>query len=123
VIDESWKQPGKIAIGKLSKTFGSTMVNDFQFSWSQNQITISPTNVALEQQLNTAIPYFFPLSGKKYGDKGPSVWFQGATNLPGVWTIALGPTSRLFTFQDDFFHGPERHSFKFGASLSKKHEG
>jgi len=120
VIDESWKQPGKIAIGKLSKTFGSTMVNDFQFSWSQNQITINPSNVPLEQQLNTAIPYFFPLSGKKYGDKGPSVWFQGAQNLPSVWTIAPWANEQdLFTFQDDFSMVRNRHSFKFGASLSK----
>jgi hypothetical protein len=119
VIDQSWKQPGKIAIAKLSKTFGSNMVNDFQFSWSQNQITITPTNVALEQQLNTAIPYFFPISGKKYGDKGPSVWFQGATNLPSVWTIAPWANEQnLFTWQDDFSVVKNRHTFKFGASLS-----
>jgi hypothetical protein len=120
VIDESWKQPGKIAVGRLSKTIGSNMVNDFQFSWSQNQITISPTNVPLEQQLNTTIPYFFPLSGKKYGDKGPSVWFQGATNLPGVWTIAPWANEQdLYTFQDDFSMVRNRHTFKFGASLSR----
>jgi len=120
VIDESWKQPGKIAVGRLSKTIGSNMVNDFQFSWSQNQITINPTNVPLEQQLNTAIPYFFPLSGKKYGDKGPSVWFQGATNLPGVWTIAPWANEQdLNTFQDDFSMVRSRHTFKFGASLSR----
>jgi len=120
VVDESWKQPGRITVGRLSKTIGSNMVNDFQFSWSQNQITITPTNVALEQQLNTAIPYFFPLSGKKYGDKGPSVWFQGATNLPGVWTIAPWANEQdLFTWQDDFSMVQNRHTFKFGASVSK----
>jgi len=119
VIDQTWKQPGKIAIAKLSKTFGSNMVNDFQFSWSQNQITITPSNVPLEQQLNTAIPYFFPTSGKKYGDKGPSVWFQGATNLPGVWTIAPWANEQnLFTWQDDFSVVKNRHTFKFGASVS-----
>ena len=120
VIDESWKQPGRITVGRLSKTIGSNMVNDFQFSWSQNQITINPTNVPLEQQLNTAIPYNFPLSGKKYGDKGPSVWFQGAQNLPGVWTIAPWANEQdLYTFQDDFSMVKNRHTFKFGASLSR----
>jgi len=123
VIDESWKQPGRITVGRLSKTIGSNMVNDFQFSWSQNQITINPTNVPLEQALNTNIPYFFPLSGKKYGDKGPSVWFQGATNLPGVWTIAPWANEQdLFTFQDDFSMVKNRHTFKFGASLSKNNK-
>ncbi|MGB7846142.1 MAG: carboxypeptidase regulatory-like domain-containing protein [Candidatus Acidiferrum sp.] len=120
VIDESWKQPGKIAVGKLSKTIGSNIVNDFTFSFSQNQITINPTNVPLEQQLNTAIPYFFPLSGKTYGTKGPSVWFQGATNLPGVWTIAPWANEQdLFTFVDDFHMVKGRHSLIFGTSLSR----
>jgi len=120
VIDESWKQPGRITVGRLSKTIGANMVNDFQFSWSQNQITINPTNVPLEQQLNTTIPYFFPLSGKKYGDKGPSVWFQGATNLPSVWTIAPWANEQdLYTFQDDFSVVKNRHTLKFGASLSR----
>ncbi len=119
-IDQSWKQPGKIAVGRLSKTIGSSMFNDFQFSWSQNQITINPTNVALEQALNNNIPYFFPLSGKKYGDKGPSVWFQGATNLPGVWTIApWANEQQLFTWQDDFSWVKNRHTMKFGVSLSR----
>jgi hypothetical protein len=70
VIDQNWIQPGTIAVGRLSKTFGSNMVNDFQFSFSQNKITIQPTNVPLMRQLNTQIPYFFPVSGKKYGDMG-----------------------------------------------------
>lgn len=120
VIDESWKQPGKIAVGRLSKTFGTSMVNDFQFAFSQNQITINPTNVPLEQQLNSAIPYFFPLSGKRYGDKGPSVWFQGATNLPSVWTIAPWANEQdLFTWQDDFSMVKGRHGMKFGVSISR----
>src|SRR5713101_10165632 len=123
VIDESWKQPGKIAVGRLSKSIGANMVNDFQFSWSQNQITINPTNVPLVQQLNTAIPYNFPLSGKKYGDKGPSVWFQGATNLPGVWTIAPWANEQdLYTFQDDFSMVKNRHTLKFGASISRNNK-
>lgn len=119
-IDESWNQPGKIAIGRLSKTIGTSMVNDFQFSFSQNKITINPTNLPLEQQLNDAIPYFFPLSGKRFGDKGPSVWFQGATNLPGVWTIAPWANEQdLFTWQDDFSMVKGRHTIKLGTNLSR----
>lgn len=120
VIDESWKQPGKIAVGRLTKTFGSNMVNAFQFAFSQNQITINPTNVPLEQQLNSAIPYFFPLSGKRYGDKGPSVWFQGAGNWPSVWTIAPWANEQdLFTWQDDFSMVKNNHTLKFGVSISR----
>jgi hypothetical protein len=120
VIDESWNQPGKIATGRLSKTFGPNMVNDFQFSWSQNKITITQSNPALVKQLNDAIPYFFPLGPKLYGDKGPSVWFQGATNLPGVWTIAPWANEQdLFTWQDDFSMVKGRHTIKLGTSLSR----
>jgi len=118
VIDESWDQPGRIAAAKLSKTIGSNMVNDFQFSYSANRITIIPSNLGLEQQINNAIPWSFPISGKKFGDKGPSAWFSGWGNahLPGVWTIAPWQnTLDHYTWQDDFSVVKGRHTLKFGA--------
>jgi len=122
VIDESWNQPGRIAVGKLSKTIGATAVNDFQFSYSANRITIQPSNLALEQKLNDAIPTFFPLSGKRYGDKGPSVWYSGWGNahLPSVWTISPWANAQdLYTWQDDFSIVKSRHTLKFGAIYSR----
>jgi len=122
VIDESWNQPGRIAAAKLSKTIGSNAVNDFQFSYSANRITIQPSNLALEQQLNDAIPTFFPLSGKRYGDKGPSIWFSGWGNahLPSVWTISPWANAQdLYTWQDDFSIVKGRHTFKFGGVYSR----
>src|SRR6266404_1955030 len=70
-IGEAWNQPGRIVIGKLSKTIGAKAVNDFTFSYSANRITITPagSDPGLVQELNNAIPTFFPLSGKTYGDK------------------------------------------------------
>ena len=118
VIDESWDQPGRVAAARLSKTIGSSMVNDFQFSYSANRITIIPSNLALEQQINNAIPWNFPISGKKFGDKGPSAWFSGWGNahLPGVWTIAPWKnTLDHYTYQDDFSVVRGRHTLKFGA--------
>jgi carboxypeptidase family protein/TonB-dependent receptor-like protein len=122
VIDESWNQPGRIAAAKLSKTIGPTAVNDFQFSYSANRITIQPSNLALEQKLNDAIPTFFPLSGKRYGDKGPSIWFSGWGNahLPSVWTISPWNNAQdLYTWQDDFSMVKSRHTLKFGAIYSR----
>jgi len=122
VIDESWNQPGRIAAAKLSKTIGASAVNDFQFSYSANRITIQPSNLALEQQLNDAIPTFFPLSGKRYGDKGPSVWFSGWGNahLPSVWTISPWANAQdLYTWQDDFSVVKGRHTLKFGGIYSR----
>ena len=122
VIDESWNQPGRIAAAKLSKTIGPNAVNDFQFSYSANRITILPSNLPLEQKLNDAIPTFFPLSGKRYGDKGPSIWFSGWGNahLPSVWTISPWANAQdLYTWQDDFSMVKNRHTLKFGGVFSR----
>src|SRR6266404_3163315 len=103
-IGEAWNQPGRVVIGKLSKTIGQTAVNDFTFSYSANRIPLPPagTDPALVQQLNDAIPTFFPLSGKTYGDKGPAVWVN-CCGLPSVWTIAPWQNQQdLYTWQDDF---------------------
>ena len=118
VIDESWDQPGRIAAAKLSKTIGTSAVNDFQFSYSANRINIQPANVALEQSINDAIPWNFPTSGKMFGDKGPSAWFSGWGNahLPSVWTIAPWQnTLDHYTWQDDFSLVRSRHTLKFGG--------
>ena len=122
VIDESWDQPGRIVVGRLSKTIGTSAVNDFQFTYSANRITIAQSNPSLVKQLNDAIPPFFPSSGKKYGDQGPSVWFSGWGNshLPSVWTIAPWANQQdLYTFQDDLAIVKGRHTLKFGAILSR----
>src|SRR5882762_1335450 len=33
-IGENWSQPGRVVVGRLSKTIGNNMVNDFTFSYS-----------------------------------------------------------------------------------------
>ena len=123
MIDESWDQPGRIAAAKLSKTIGPTAVNDFQFSYSANRITISPSNPALQQKLNDAMPTFFPLSGKRYGDMGPSTWFDagwGGGHMPSVSTISPWQNAQdLYTWQDDFSIVKSRHTLKFGAIYSR----
>jgi hypothetical protein len=123
-IGQSWSQPGRIAIGKLSKTIGANMVNDFTFSYSANRITITPagTNPGLDQKLNDTIPTFFPLSGKTYGDKGPAVWIN-CCGLPSVWTIAPWQNQQdLYTWQDDFSMVKGKHTIKFGGLYSRNYK-
>jgi hypothetical protein len=123
-IGEFWSQPGRVVVGKLSKTIGQTMVNDFAFSYSANRITITPagTDPGLDQKLNDTIPTFFPLSGKTYGDKGPAVWIN-CCGLPSVWTIAPWQNQQdLYTWQDDFSMVRGKHTFKFGGLYSRNYK-
>jgi len=123
-IGEAWNQPGRVVIGKLSKTIGSTAVNDFTFSYSANRITITPagTDPGLVQQLNDAIPTFFPLAGKTYGDKGPAAWVN-CCGLPSVWTIAPWQNQQdLYTWQDDFSFVRGKHTIKVGGLYSRNYK-
>jgi hypothetical protein len=123
-IGQSWDQPGRVVLGKLSKTIGATAVNDFAFSYSANRITITPagTNPGLVQQLNDTIPTFFPLSGKTYGDKGPAAWIN-CCGLPSVWTIAPWQNQQdLYTWQDDFSFVKGRHTIKMGGLYSRNYK-
>jgi len=123
-IGEFWNQPGRIVVGRLSKTIGNSMVNDFTFSYSANRITITPdgTNPGLDQKLNDTIPTFFPLSGKLYGDKGPAVWIN-CCGLPSVWTIAPWQNQEdMYTWQDDFSWVKNRHTLKFGVLYGRNYK-
>jgi hypothetical protein len=123
-IGEAWNQPGRVVIGKLSKTIGNNAVNDFTFSYSANRITITPAGAdpGLQQQLNDTIPTFFPLSGKTYGDKGPAVWVN-CCGLPSVWTIAPWQNQQdLYTWQDDFSIVKGRHTIKIGGLYARNYK-
>src|SRR6266852_1117505 len=114
-IQEQWSQPSKVAVGRLSKTFGSTAVNDFQFSYSANRINITQTTPAA-QQLNTIIPTFFPNPNPT---SNPPVWINGG-GLPTVWSFAPWTNREdLFTWQDDFSKVVRRHTLKMGVLYSR----
>jgi len=123
-VAEAWNQPGRVVIGKLSKTIGAKAVNDFTFSYSANRITITPagSDPGLVQELNNAIPTFFPLSGKTYGDKGPPVWIN-CCGLPSVWSIAPWQNQQdLYTWQDDFSYVKGKHTIKIGGLYARNYK-
>jgi hypothetical protein len=122
-IGEAWNQPGRIVVGKLSKTIGSKAVNDFTFSYSANRITITPagTDAGLPEQLNTSLTTFFPLSDKTLGVNGPPVWINAFT--PGVWSIAPWQNQQdLYTWQDDFSYVKGKHTIKVGGLYSRNYK-
>ena len=123
-IGQFWDSPGRVAVGKLSKTIGPTAVNNFTFSYSANRATITPdgTNPGLVQELNNTIPTFFPLSSKTYGDKGPAAWIH-CCGLPSVWTIAPWQNQMdLYTWQDDFSFVKGHHTIKMGGLYSRNYK-
>jgi hypothetical protein len=114
-IQEAWSQPSRIVVGRLSKTIGTSAVNDFQFSYSANAIIISQATQAA-QALNTVIPTFFPNPNPT---SNPPVWINGG-GLPTIWSFAPWHNREdLNTWQDDFSKVVRRHTLRFGVLYSR----
>src|SRR5262249_10848127 len=114
-IQESWSQPGRVAGGRLSKTFGSSAVNDFQFSYSANRINITQATPAAQEALNGVIQPFLSASNPN----NPPVWISGG-GLPTIWSFAPWKKGEdLYSFQDDFSKVIKRHTLKECASYTR----
>jgi hypothetical protein len=142
-IEGSWSQPGRQATLKLTKLLGSTAVNDLQFSYSMNRISVTQggtgangmTPVQLQTAINTASPSFFPYSQKFGGITGtgqPLFW----SAISGTQNIEDGPTGgpqdmgpwhnneQLLVYKDDFNKVIGSHTIKVGflGSNNQKNE-
>lgn len=122
-INSSWAQPAKMAIGRWTSTISNTLVNDAEFSYSQNRINITQggTNAGLISQLNTAIPTLYPTSQKNnQAGSIPTIW-GGLGNYgsnQNIWTIAPWNNSLdLYNFRDDISKVAGTHQLKFGVFL------
>jgi hypothetical protein len=116
-IQETWSQPGRIAVAKLSKVIGPSAVNDFQFSYSANRINIGQANPSAAQALNKVIPTFFPSGGSSANN--PPVWINGG-GLPTIWSFAPWTNREdLFAWQDDYSKVIRRHTLKTGVIYSR----
>jgi hypothetical protein len=120
-VDSSWAQPSRIAAIRLSKTIGSTAVNDFQFSYSGNRIDITTggTNPTLPAQIYTDMIPTFPLSGKTAGANLAPPVFWGPGGYSTLWNAAPW-YNRMdrYTWTDDYSKVVGKHQFKFGALLA-----
>jgi hypothetical protein len=120
-VDSSWAQPSRIAAIRLSRTIGSTAVNDFQFSYSGNRINITSggTNPGLSQQIYQAMTPDFPLSGKTGGTNLAPPVFWGPGGYSTLWNAAPW-YNRMdrYTWTDDYSKVVGKHQFKFGALLA-----
>src|SRR6266481_9901771 len=122
-LSDTWNQPGKISVAKLTTTISNTAVNDFQFSWSGNRITVSRAGdtPALNDQINAAMPRLFPFTDKLHANQAaePVMW-TGAT--PSGLLGILSPWHNrqdLFAWKDDFSKVSGKHTFKVGFLYSR----
>ncbi len=125
-VSDTWLQPGKMAVAKLTTTLGPNTVNDFQFSWSANRIHIlrAGDNPQLNAQIVAAMPLVYPSSGKLHGTDLPEqiCWCSTYFGILSPWDNAQD----LFTWKDDFSKVTGKHTFKFGILVdrnSKNEEG
>jgi hypothetical protein len=117
-VSDSWSQPSKMLVAKLTTTIGSNKVNDFAFSWGANRINITQAgdNPQLQQQIVSAMPLIFPnadFSGAKlHAGRLPEqiCWCSTYLGTIGPWNNRQD----LYTWKDDFSISMKRHTFKMG---------
>jgi hypothetical protein len=117
-LSDTWNQPGKMSIAKLTTTISNTAVNDFQFSWSGNRIYVSRggDTPALNNQINAAMPRLFPFTDKIHGTQAaePVMW-DGNTRSGLLGIISPWQNRQdLFAWKDDFSKVAGKHTFKAG---------
>jgi len=114
-VSDSWSQPSKMLVAKLTTTIGSNKVNDFAFSWGANRINITQAgdNPKLQQQIVSAMPLIFPTSGKTHANQLPQqiCWCSTYMGSLGPWQNRQD----LYTWKDDFSIATGKHTFKMGV--------
>ena len=83
-LNDNWIQPSKSIVGKWTRTIGTTMVNDAEFSYSNNRINITPGGTdpnngylygpALLNAISAAIPTEYPQSIKTARPASRPLW-------------------------------------------------
>jgi hypothetical protein len=121
-VDSNWDQPGRSVVAQLSQTIGARSVNTVQASYSGNNIDISRGGheAGLNAQINSAIPSFFPGSGRLTGDaQQPHPTFWGGQGYETLWNIAPWHNQQdLLVFKDDFQAVFGDHWLKAGVLYS-----
>ena len=120
-LESSWSQPSKSIVARVTSILGAHLVNDAEFSYSNNRILVTAggTDAGLLSQINSAFPTLFPTSVKTH-PLGLPVINTGNTGQGASPPQLLAPWSNnedLYGVRDDltWIKGP--HAFKFGVFL------
>jgi len=116
-VDTDWVQPSKLFAVRLTNSIGPSMVNQFQFSYSNNRIYMTRgVGEDINARINAAIPEVFP------GPENRShAVFWGTPLGQSFWHAAPWDNAQdLFVWTDDFTKISGNHTFKLGGLLSHK---
>src|SRR5262249_20556458 len=116
-LSSDWNQPSKSFAVKLTNTITSTLVNDFQFSRSGNDIFVTTNDAsnALNEEIASKIPTVFP---RVKGTGLPTVGW-GTDVYPTLWNQAPWENHEaLWVFKDDVAKALGSHTLKSGALFS-----
>jgi hypothetical protein len=119
-VEANWSQPSEQIVAKITSAFGSSLVNEAAFAYSNNRIniTVGGSDPQVQTQLTSAIPPIFAQSMKLNATALPTVAglapYAGA-NLTGIapWKNALD----IYTARDDLSKSWNKHTFKVGIFL------
>jgi hypothetical protein len=120
-LESSWSQPSKSIVGRVTSILGAHLINDAEFSYSNNRILVTAggTNAGLLAQINSAFPTLFPSSVKTH-PLGLPVINTGNTGQGSGAPQLLAPWSNnedLYGVRDDLTWVKGPHTFKFGVFL------
>jgi Carboxypeptidase regulatory-like domain/TonB-dependent Receptor Plug Domain len=121
-VESSWSQPSRQAAVKLTTQLSSTAINDIQFAYSANRIIVSPGSGGdINAAINTAIPGYFPTSGKVNGIDRPHPVFWGGIGPynygtgADLWTqTPFKNALDIYTIRDDVSMVFSNHTLKMG---------
>ncbi|MEP6819909.1 MAG: carboxypeptidase regulatory-like domain-containing protein [bacterium] len=115
-VDSDWAQASKSLAVKLTSTLSSSSVNEFQFSRSGNDISITtdPAGQALNDEIASRFPTVFP---HPHGSPYPTLF--GADGYASLFHGAPWSNKEdQFIWKDDFSKVRGAHDLKLGGLFS-----
>jgi hypothetical protein len=122
-LNSNWAQPSKMIIGKLTSTIGSSIVNDAEFSYSNNRINITPggSNPALMANFTADAPTLYPADLKNSPLGVPNTLWGGFSGYGGNTTFWVeAPWNNkldMYSMRDDISKVSGNHTYKAGILI------
>ncbi|HEY2933091.1 MAG TPA: carboxypeptidase-like regulatory domain-containing protein, partial [Acidobacteriota bacterium] len=118
LVDSSWSQPSKSLALQVTNNFGNSMINQFQYSYSNNRIFIDHgIGADIDADIAKAIPQVFP--AVRSDESHATFW--GAPGVGGnLWNAAPWTNGEnLNVWKDDLSKVMGSHSMKMGYQMSR----